>query len=77
MGALRIEDYLKLPYTIELQRNETYGYKGWFASVKEFEGCLTQADRFEDLMEVIEDAMRAWIKTAVQDGREIPPPRPE
>ncbi len=70
-----VEDYLKLPYTIEITQDESDGYTGWFAKVEELPGCMTQADTFDELGEMIEDAKRAWIKSALEDGIEIPLPR--
>jgi antitoxin HicB len=72
---MSIEDYLKLPYTIEVIRDESDGYTGWFAKVEELPGCMTQADTFDGLGEMIEDAKRAWIESALEDGVDIPLPR--
>ena len=41
----------------------------------ELPGCITQGDDFEELGEMVEDAMRAWIETALEDGQDIPEPR--
>lgn len=71
----RIAEYLKLPYTVEIQRDETDGFQGWFARVRELPGCMTQAERFEELGPMIDDAMRAWIETALEDGQPVPEPR--
>ena len=73
--AMKVEDYLKLPYTIKVTRDESDGYTGWFAKVEELPGCMTQADTFDELGEMIEDAKRAWIESALEDGVEIPLPR--
>lgn len=69
------DDYLALPYTIEVLRDDTDGEVGYVAKVVELPGCLTQADSFEKLGEMIEDAMRAWIETALEDGQPVPEPR--
>ncbi len=70
-----VDDYLKLPYTIEVVRDEGEEYSGWFARVIELPGCMTQADTFEELGVMIQDAMRAWIETAQERGQSIPEPR--
>jgi antitoxin HicB len=72
-----IEDYLSLPYHIEVIRETDPEDPGWVAWVKELPGCLTQADNFEELDGMIIDAMRGWIEIAVQDGIPIPLPQPE
>lgn len=70
-----VEHFLSLPFTIKVIRDEGEGYSGWFAEVVELPGCMTQADTFEELGEMIEDAKRAWIEVALEDGRPIPQPR--
>jgi antitoxin HicB len=70
-----IEEYLTLPYTLEIQRDSTDGYTGYVARVLELPGCMTQADTFEELDEMLQDAMRTWIETALEDGQQIPEPR--
>ncbi len=76
MLAKSIDDYLAMPYTIEVVRDESQEYSGWFARVIELPGCMTQADTFEELGGMIEDAMRVWIEAALEDGQTIPEPRP-
>lgn len=71
-----VEDYLKLPYTIEIFRDETGDDASWVARVIELPGCITQGDTITDLAEMIEDAMRAWIESALADGDPVPEPRP-
>jgi predicted RNase H-like HicB family nuclease len=38
-------------------------------------GCLTQADDFTELGEMIEDAMRVWIESAIEDDVTVPAPK--
>lgn len=75
MATKTIDDYLRLPYTIEILQDEGEEYSGWFARVVELPGCMTQADTFEELGEMIEDAKRAWIEVAMEDDIPIPEPR--
>lgn len=70
-----VEEYLQLPYTIEVVRDEGDGFAGWFARVLELPGCMTQADTFDELDEMVEDAMRSWIEVALDSGFPIPEPR--
>jgi antitoxin HicB len=77
MSAKTVDDYLKLPYTIEVFRDANEDDPGWVARVAELPGCLTQADTFEELGEMIEDAMRGWIEIALEDGTPVPEPRPD
>ena len=72
MATMTVEQYLELPYTIEVIKDESDDYSGWFARVVELPGCMTQADTFEELSGMIEDAMRAWIESALDDGERVP-----
>ncbi|MGC1376475.1 MAG: toxin-antitoxin system HicB family antitoxin [Anaerolineales bacterium] len=76
MTTRTVEEYLKLPYTIEVVFDQGENYSGWFARVIEWPGCMTQADTFEELGVMIQDAMRAWVETAIEEKQEIPDPRP-
>lgn len=70
-----MDDYLNLPYTIEVVRDNAPDNPGWVARVVELPGCITQADRWEELGEMIQEAMRLWINSAMEDGAEVPLPR--
>ena len=69
--------YMNLPYTIEVMQDQSEDNPGWVTSVKELPGCITQADTFEELEEMIKDSMRNWIEVALEDGIIIPEPRME
>ena len=72
---MKVEEYLHLPYTIEVLRDDDKDNPGWVAHVAEFPGCITQADTFEELGEMVVDAMRSWIEVSLQAGHPIPGPR--
>ena len=69
--------YLGLPYTIEVIRDDDEVNPGWVARVVELPGCITQGDTFEELGEMIDDAMRGWIEIALDDDIPVPEPRPQ
>jgi antitoxin HicB len=75
VADMTVEEYLDLPYTIVVVKDESGEYSGWFARVAELPGCMTQADTFEELLEMIREAMTAWIESALEDGEIIPMPR--
>jgi antitoxin HicB len=77
MAGKTIEEYLSLPYKIEVFRDDDEENPGWVARVVELPGCITQGDTFEELGEMIVDAMRGWIETAIADSEEVPEPRQE
>ncbi|NCC14405.1 MAG: type II toxin-antitoxin system HicB family antitoxin [Spirochaetia bacterium] len=68
---MKIDDYLKLPYTLELKKEEDGSY---FIAVKELEGCFSVGDTAEKALTMIEDAKRAWIEFSLEKGLPIPKP---
>ena len=67
-----IDYYLALPYTIEIIPDLDDG--GWVIKIKELPGCMTQADKWEDVLPLINDALRLWIEVALEYGHHIPEP---
>lgn len=67
-----LEYYMGLNYKIEIVEDETEG--GYVLSVPELKGCLTCADNLEKGMELIKDAKKQWLMTALESGYEIPEP---
>lgn len=68
------EDYLNASYPYIVYPAEEGGYVG---EIEELPGCMTQAETLEELAERIENARRAWIELACENGMEIPLPRLE
>ena len=66
--------YLGLPYTRELIPDPS---GGWFIRIKELPGCMSQGETNAEALEMIEDAMRLWLKISLEDGDPIPEPRAE
>lgn len=69
-----INYYLNLPYTTVMVP-EPEG--GWFVSVKELPGCMIDADTREEALSEIDQLKREWLEIALEDGLEIPEPRPD
>ena len=72
-----LDEYLKLPYTLKIVYDNNEENPGWVAQVVELPGCLTQAETFEELGEMIKDAMRNWLQVALETGQAIPEPAPQ
>ena len=69
-----LDYYLSLPYTIIVKKSEE---GGWVGSIKELEGCITQADTLPEITEMIDDAKKCWLESALEDGIDIPEPNDE
>ncbi len=65
-----IEEYLSLPYTIEITPDDG----SFFVKIKELEGCMSVGETRAEALTMIDDAMRGWLGTALEDGLEIPLP---
>ena len=74
MSKRTVEDYLALPYHIEVVYDASGKAPGWFARVVELPGCMTQADSRQEVLAMIQEAMRTWIEVAVEDRQPIPEP---
>lgn len=69
-----LDYYLGLPYTIQLHRSPEGGF---VADVVELPGCISQGDTPAEAVEMVLDAMRSWITTALADGDPVPEPAPD
>ena len=65
-----LDYYLSLPYTIEIIPDLEDG--GWVVKIKELRGCITQADHWEDILPMIQDAKKLWLESAIEDGAPSP-----
>ena len=48
---------------------------GYLATVTELPGCMSDGESREEAAHNVNDAIRAWIATALEMGRAIPEPR--
>ncbi|MBF0566750.1 MAG: type II toxin-antitoxin system HicB family antitoxin [Nitrospirae bacterium] len=46
--------------------------EGYFAFCPELQGCYTQGDTYEEVLENIKDAIRLHIEDRMENGEEIP-----
>jgi antitoxin HicB len=69
-----IDYYLNRRYPFLVHASEDGGY---VAEIEELPGCATQADTLKEVEQNIEEARRAWMEVAYEEGLEIPPPRTE
>jgi antitoxin HicB len=63
--------YLNLDYSIRLKENSDGSY---FAEIEELPGCITEGDSKEEALQMIDDAKKAWLSVALEDGNPIPEP---
>jgi len=63
--------YLNLEYTIRLKKNSDGSY---FGEIEELTGCMTEGDTKEEVLEMLEDAKKAWLEVALERKLQIPEP---
>lgn len=67
-----IEEYMALPYRMEIVPDTDEG--GYVVSYPDLRGCLSVGETIEAAIANGEDAKRAWLAAAMEDGCPIPEP---
>ena len=67
-----IEEYMALPYRLEIIPDPDEG--GFVGAYPELPGCLTSGETMEEVAKNAEDAKRAWISAALEEGITIHEP---
>lgn len=70
MKTRTVDDYMNLPYTVELTPDDG----SYFVKVRELDGCMSVGATRAEALAMIDDAMRAWLAVAIEDGLDIPLP---
>lgn len=55
-------------FSIVIEKNE----EGYFAFCPELQGCYTQGDTYEEVLENIKDAIRLHVNDRLDNGEEVP-----
>ena len=69
MMKRKIDDYLNLPYKMEIVKDLDEG--GYVVSFPDLPGCLTIGETIEEALKNAEDAKKTWLEAAIEDGIEI------
>lgn len=65
-----LDYYMRLRYRIELTPEED----GWGAIIPDLPGCVGGGDTISEALEMLEDAKRAWLTSALAHDDPIPEP---
>ena len=71
---MNVKEYLKLPYHIVIQHITDESGAYYFATVREFDGCMSHGETYSEAFENIQEAMEGWIETKLENGFQIPTP---
>ena len=66
--------YLSLPYKLEIIPDTEEG--GYAARYPDLPGCITCGETLESVSRNAEDAKKAWLEAALEDGITINEPSP-
>ena len=72
MSAPTIEEVLARTYTFIAKADPEDG--GWVVIFPDLPGVVTQADTWEEIGEMAQDALRTWASAQIEDGRPVPEP---
>lgn len=64
-----LDEYMKMPYKLEIIPDTEES--GYVASYPELPGCITCGKTIADAVANAEDAKKAWLTAAIEDGIEI------
>ena len=64
--------YMGLPYRMEVVEDKEEG--GYAFSCPELPGCITYAETIEEGACLLDDAKKAWLTSALENGLVIPKP---
>lgn len=72
----RMDDFLRLPYSlIVVPEQTTEGLLCYVASHSELPGCMSHGDSTEEAIANLREAKELYIKTLLEKGQDIPPPK--
>lgn len=67
-----LNDYMQMSYRMEIVEDKDEG--GFVVSYPDLPGCITCGETLESAIENAQDAKKAWIEAALEDGVEIHEP---
>ena len=68
------KDYLALPYHIVIQHLNDDSGSYYFATVRELDGCMSHGSTYEEAFANVQEAMKGWIETKLDNGFPVPAP---
>jgi len=72
----QVDQYMQLPYAIEVVREECGGEPCFMASHPELPGCMAQGDTPEEAVKNLTEARRDYISALLSENIEVPTPEP-
>ena len=67
-----LNDYMAMSYRMEIVEDKDEG--GFALSYPDLPGCITCGETIESAVENVQDAKKAWLEAALEEGIEIHEP---
>jgi predicted RNase H-like HicB family nuclease len=71
------KEYIGLPYHVVIQHLNDESGSYYFATVKEFDGCMSHGKTYNEAFRNIQEAMEGWIEAKLENGFTVPVPADE
>ena len=71
-----VDDYLRLPYHLTVVRDGEKQGGSWVAAVEELPGCASRGRTPREAVDGLESAISSWVSSALDEGRDVPEPKP-
>ncbi len=71
---MKIEDYMKLPYTRLVQEMNDESGHYFYGRILELDGCQTTADSLEELYSDLNEIMESYLEIKLENNFPIPVP---
>lgn len=68
---ISVDEYKRLPYERVIVPDPSGGY---FGTVIELDGCMTEGETVEETASNLEEAMQGWLETSLSHNLDIPEP---
>ncbi len=73
----KLEDYMKIPYCIEMELIPQSEGGGILARIPLLKGCMSDGESYDEAAKNLEDAKREWFSYMLKNGYDIPEPTDE
>lgn len=70
----KLENYLNKEYPYKIEKLSEDDGGGYFITYPDLLGCMSDGDTIEEVIQMGEDARKAWMETAIETGKDIPEP---
>ena len=71
---MKIEDYMKLPYTRLVQEMNDESGHYFYGRILELDGCQSTGDTLEELYQSLNEAMEGYLEVKLENNLPVPIP---